>query len=342
MNLKNRISAFSLLGKILRDEMDGKSSAYSSQLNQMIETQHLKNPWFTADNVRMAITAIAVQLTQERLEEWTSRYPELNHDRKPLKVGVIMAGNIPLAGFHDFLSVLISGNNILAKTSSKDSELIQYIGQILFDINPEFSGKIEFTNDTLKGFDSVIATGSDNSSRYFEYYFRKYPNIIRKNRSSIAVLEGNESQQELEALGTDIFSYFGLGCRNVSKLFIPVSFDLSEMIKTWSRFSGLISHSKYANNYNFSKAVYLVNKERVTDTGYVLIKEDPGLTSPVAVLYLQYYNSMEQVSKAIDENRVKIQCTTGHGFIPFGKAQSPVLWDYADGIDTLSFLLKKK
>ena len=252
-----------------------------------------------------------------------------------------MAGNIPLAGFHDFLSVLISGNNLIVKTSSKDSELIVYISDILCSINPSFRDNIEFAEGTLSNFDIVIATGSDNSSRYFDYYFGKYPSIIRKNRNSIAIIEGDETGDELEGLGTDIFSYFGLGCRNVSKIYVPKGYDFRSMIRYWDTFAGVISHPKYANNYDFNKAVYLVNKEAFYDAGYILLKEDSRISSPVSVLYYEYYESQTALKQQIELLKEKIQCMIGRHNIPFGKAQSPNLWDYADGIDTIEFLLKK-
>jgi hypothetical protein len=289
----------------------------------------------------MAIGAIAEKLTEENLVKWTSSYPLLEHSVEPMTVAVIMAGNIPLVGFHDFLSVLISGNKIIAKTSSKDSDLITYISKILCEINPGFSERIRLTGGTLSGFEAVIATGSDNSSRYFEYYFGKFPNIIRKNRNSISVIDGQETDTELEFLGTDIFSYFGLGCRSVSKIYIPEGYDLSHMVSRWNRYSELMGHEKYAHNYDFSKAVYLVNKERFTDTGFLLLKENQGLSSPVAVLYYEYYSTSEEFKIAAKEQKEKIQCIVGRNYIPFGKAQLPDLWDYADGTDTLEFLLKK-
>ena len=252
-----------------------------------------------------------------------------------------MAGNIPLVGFHDFLTVLISGNNLIAKTSSKDSELIVFISEILCQVNPDFRNKIEFTDGTLTGFDVVIATGSNNTSRYFEYYFNKYPNIIRKNRTSISIIDGNETRSELEALGADIFSYFGLGCRNVSKIYIPEGYDLSKLSAHWVALSKCIDHQKYANNYDFNKAVYLVNREAFHDAGFILMKEDSKLASPVSVLYYEYYESQYAVKQQIYQLGDKIQCIAGKHYIPFGKTQSPHLWDYADGIDTLQFLLKK-
>jgi hypothetical protein len=308
----------------------------------MIATQHLHNPWFTPVNVKKAISSIAGELTMENLTRWTDNYPLLNEKTEPLKVGLIMAGNIPLVGFHDFLSVLITGNRLIAKASSKDQELIRFISNNLCSINSHFTDRIEFTEGTLKNFDVVIATGSDNSSRYFDYYFGKYPNIIRKNRNSIAIIEGDESDAELFNLGTDIFSYFGLGCRNVSKIYCPKGYDLNKMTEQWNRFRDVITHSKYANNYDFNKAIYIVNKESFHDTGYLLLKEDSRLSSPVSVLYYEYYESQDAVKQQTELLKDKIQCIVGKHNIPFGEAQSPHLWDFADGIDTMEFLLKKK
>jgi len=342
MNLEERIKSFVLLGESLRKSLNEAETDCNLSLQKLIDIQHNLNPWFTPDNVRRAITAIAEELTEENLIIWTNTYPGLRQQKKPLRVGVIMAGNIPLAGFHDFLSVLISGNNLIAKTSSKDHELIGYISNILCSINPGFSNSIEFTDGTLANFDAVIATGSDNSSRYFDYYFGKYPNIIRKNRNSIAIIEGDESDEELEGLGIDIFSYFGLGCRNVSKLYFPKGYDFGPMIKRWDNFAGVINNTKYANNYDFNKAVFLVNKEVFYDTGHLLLKEDGRISSPVSVLYFEYYESQYAVKQQTELLKEKIQCIVGKQYISFGKAQSPRLWDYADGIDTIEFLLKKK
>ncbi|HZL77104.1 MAG TPA: acyl-CoA reductase [Bacteroidales bacterium] len=341
MNLKERIESFSKLGNILRDSLAGMKTKYSPELNRLIETQHQNNPWFTPDSVRMALKAIADELTNENVVKWTGIYPSLADDIKPVNVGVIMAGNIPLVGFHDFLSVLITGNNLIAKTSSKDSELIVFVSEILCDINSGFREKIKIAEGTLSGFDMVIATGSDNSSRYFEYYFGKYPCIIRKNRKSLAIIDGNETDEDLTALGSDVFSYFGLGCRNVSKLFIPTGYNFSRLVKAWDKYSGVINHSRYASNYDFSKAVYIVNKEKFTDAGFILLKENQGLSSPVAVLYYEYYNSIDEAEMITEDLKETIQCICSKNHISFGKAQAPALWDYADGIDTVEFLLKK-
>ena len=341
MNIQERIDAFALLGEVLRTSLSGKEDKKASGLLEMINTQYISNPWFTPENVTAAINAIACELTYENLFHWTDPYSQLQIETKPVTAGIIMAGNIPLAGFYDFLSVLISGNNLVAKTSSKDPQLIVKIGEILCNIESGFREKIEFTDGQLNNFDLVIATGSNNSSRYFEQYFGRYPNIIRKNRNSIAIIEGNETVGELENLGSDIFQYFGLGCRSVSKIFIPEEYDIKSLVSKWEPFAGLINNVKYANNYDFSKAVYLVNKENFLDTGYLLLIEEKGLSSPVAVLYFEYYASVSALQHEIESQKDQIQCVVGHSHVPFGKAQSPHLWDYADGIDTLEFLSKK-
>ena len=347
MNLEERIKSFALLGEILRNSLNGcfitneVTGRDRSLLKLLIDNQQKHNPWFTPENVRRAISAIAEELTEENLIRWTNAYPGLKKQKNPLRIGVIMAGNIPLTGFHDFLSVLITGNNLIAKTSSKDYELITYISDILCSINPLFRNRIEFTEGTLTNFDAVIATGSDNSSRYFDYYFGKYPNIIRRNRNSIAIIEGDETDEELESLGIDIFSYFGLGCRNVSKIYFPKGYDFREISGHWNNFSGVITHSKYANNYDFNKAVYLVNKEAIHDSGFILLKEDSRISSPVSVLYYEYYESQNAIKQQTEFLKGNIQCVVSKHNIPFGKAQWPHLWDYADGIDTIEFLLKK-
>jgi hypothetical protein len=340
MNLEDRIIAFSKLGEILRNSIAGQDDEYSVSLNNLIINQEKINPWFTPGNVRMALKAIGDELTYDNLKKWTDAYPALNEISNPVTVGVVMAGNIPAVGFHDFLSVLVSGNRIIAKTSSKDSELIIHLSDILCSINSNFSGYINFSNDSLSGFDAVIATGSDNSSRYFEYYFGKYPHIIRKNRNSIAVIEGDETTVEIQNLGIDIFSYFGLGCRNVSKVILPDGYDLRDMIINWGGYSDIINHSKYANNYDYNMAIYLVNKEKFLDTGFLLLKESQNLSSPVSVLYYEFYNSEDNLKALLKVLQEKIQCISGRNYIPFGKSQLPKLWDYADNLDTIDFLLK--
>lgn len=339
MRLEDRIEAFADLGDFLRNSL---LTDCNKELNSLVENQHSNNAWFTTENVRIAIDSIAKELTAENLLKWTAAYPSLSEDTKPLNVGVIMAGNIPLAGFHDFLTVLISGNNIIARTSSKDPDLIRYLGNKLSKINPAFNDRIKVTGDILKDFDAVIATGSDNSSRYFEDYFGKYSNIIRKNRNSIAIIEGDETPEELAGLGKDIFTYFGLGCRSVSKVFLPEGYDPESLADNWKIFNTIVNHPKYSNNYDFNKAVYIVNKEHFIDSGFLLLKEDSRLSSPVSVLYYEFYKDSRNAEELTYLLKEKIQCLVGNRYTPFGHAQSPHLWDYADGSDTLDFLLKKK
>lgn len=341
MNLEKRLEAFSVLGSILRSSLEDSNSRYGSEMKFIIGKQQYQNKWFTPENVRNAVSAIALNLTKENLKKWTDNYPSLKEEYNPGKVGVIFAGNIPAVGFHDYLSVLISGNILIAKTSSKDPDLIPFFHKILCDAYPEFTSKAEFITGKLSGFHSIIATGSNNTSRYFEYYFGKYPHIIRKNRSSIAILDGSESDSDLELLGSDIFTYFGLGCRSVSKIFVPEGFDIKKLEKHWNRYSDCINHSGYANNYDYNKAIYLVNRIEFHDTGFVLFRKDNSLSSPVAVLHYEFYSSPDEVHRNIDLLKANIQCVVGKGNIPFGKSQIPDLWDYADGVDTLDFLLKK-
>jgi hypothetical protein len=342
MLLEEQIESFSELGTILRDSLEGKSNRYSSELNKQINKQQLRNAWFTPENVILAIKAIAEELTIENLTQWTNKYPSLNSAGNRINVGIIMAGNIPLAGFHDFLTALISGHNLIAKTSSKDPDLIVFISNILCDINPEFRNRITINDGSIKGFDVIIATGSDNSSRYFEYYFGKYPHIIRKNRNSIAIIDGSETEEELIGLGSDVFSYFGLGCRSVSKIYLPEGYDIARLALSWSEFNRVINHNKYANNYDYNKAILIVNKDEFIDSGYLLFKKSASISSPVAVLYYDFYDSANKVYAEIEKRMAKIQCIVSRNEIPFGRAQWPHLWDYADGIDTVDFLLKKK
>lgn len=341
MKLPERINAFAELGTILRESLEGRNNKYSGKIDNLIAGQQSKNPWFTPDNAKMALKAIAANLTHEKLVKWTGMYPELNADYQPVVVAVIMAGNIPLVGFHDIISVLITGNRLIAKTSSKDPELPAAVAEILFDIDKRFRDMIDFTDGTLKDFDAVIATGSNNTSRYFEYYFGRHHSLIRRNRNSIAVITGGETPAELKNLGEDIFSYFGLGCRNVSKIFIPEDFDPETLKEHWAGWSHIISHTKYGNNYDYYKAVYLVNREYFHDSGFFLMKEEKGFASPVSVIFYEYYRRDEDLWSLLEPEKEKLQCVVGHGMIDFGKTQWPELWDYADNKDTIEFILKK-
>lgn len=335
------IEAFAALGTILRESAAGSTGGLAGRFTSLTETLYLLNPWFTPENVRKAIGAASNILTVNKLTSWLSAYPSLREEREPETVGVVMAGNIPLVGFHDMLCVLITGHRLQAKLSSKDEHLIRAVADTLIAIEPAYETQIELTAGRLNGFTRVIATGSNNTSRYFEYYFRNIPSIIRHNRNSIAVLDGTETKQELARLGDDIFAYFGLGCRNVSKLWLPEGYDPAALLHHWKRFETLRSHYKYAVNYDHIKAVMTVNRERFTDGGFVILKESPSLTPPMAVVHYEYYSPGEAPLEAHGLAGEMLQCIAGHGHLPFGTTQQPELWDYADNRDTVSFLLKK-
>ncbi len=328
---------FSTLGQAL--------SFPDDELSAIIADEHYFNAWFTPANVQLAVTSIGKMLDREDVLSWLERYP-LPNNNAAKKVGLILAGNIPLVGIHDVLCVLISGNHALIKASSQDNRLIKAVLNRLVAIEPAFAQQFTFV-ERLEGFDAVIATGSNNSSRYFEYYFGKVPHIIRKNRNSIAVLNGHETNEQLFALGVDIFSYFGLGCRNVSKLFIPRDYRLATFFEAIEPYHNIIDHHKYNNNYDYNKSIYLVNRNEHLDNGFLLLKEDPGLISPLAVLFYEYYDDMDELSAKLNEQASNIQCIVSETplnensqAVAFGKSQSPALWDYADGVDTMDFLTK--
>ncbi len=251
-----------------------------------------------------------------------------------------MAGNIPLVGFHDFLSVFLSGHIAVIKLSSDDKHLFPAVLNIMNSLNSGISECVEVVDGKLTGFDAVIATGSDNSALYFESYFGKYPNIIRKNRTSIAIINGKETKEELKKIGDDIFSYYGLGCRNISQILVPENFKLDDFFEAIYDYNGVINHNKYANNYDYNKAVYLMNLETFLDNGFVLLKEDDSLNSPLAVIFYKRYKNQHDIDAYLNENAGKIQVIIGKDYTGFGDGQSPTLTDYADGIDTMAFLNK--
>lgn len=307
------------------------------QFNTLILKQKQFNGFFTEEAVRNSLKNWGELLTRERLSSWTSRY-QVNVS--PKNVAIIMAGNIPLVGFHDFLTVLLSGNKAVVKMSSDDNTLIPMIVGLLEKFKPEIKAYIRFTLGKLDNFDAVIATGSNNSMNYFEQYFGKYPHVFRKNRTSVAVLDGTESKEELFELGKDIFTYFGLGCRNVSQLLIPQDFDLNRFFEAILPYSDIINHHKYANNYDYNKAVYLLNRESLLDNGFVLLKESKDLFPPLSVIfYFRYKNSIE-VEHYLELKHKDIQAVVSKKDVYFGNAQCPQLDSYADNIDTFSWLTK--
>lgn len=331
MELEERVEAFVKLGEYIKNLPEEK-------FKSLAEGIRLENPWFTEDNVRMAVSGILIYLDEKNLWNWVKPYSPVQHT--PKLILLIMAGNIPAAGFHDFLCVLINGDAAVIKLSSKDTVLIRFLATKLIEINPALSSRIKF-EESFKNFDGVIATGSDNSSRYFDYYFGKYPHIIRKNRTSAAVLNGRESELELRNLGHDVFSYFGLGCRNVSKLFLPSGFDFSLLFQSWETYKDIAHHHKYHNNYYYQKSILTVSQLPHLDNGFVLLQETEKLVSPLAVVYYEYYDNEKELNTKINHVREKIQCIVGNTFpgsVKFGQAQMPGLMDYADGVDTMSFL----
>ncbi len=344
MNIDKRINAFAALGSRIISET---SQISNSDLSIAVENAHIHNPWFTPNNVRNALNAMALQwLNNETLGKWITSYPmdDLN-PATPKRVGVIMAGNIPLVGFHDLLCVLMSGNRFIGKFSSKDGNLMQTIAKMLVEIEPEFASYIEITESQLKGFDAVIATGSDNTSRYFDYYFKNYPSIIRKHRNSIAIITGDETASDFEQLSNDIFTYFGLGCRNVSKLLVPQGYNFSHMLDNFTQWGNLINHNKYANNYEYNRAIYTMNQVMHLDTGYLIVTPSEAIESPVGVLFYQEYSTINDAVEYINQNEERVQCIVGNAnthpkAIPFGTTQSPRINDYADGVDTIEFLIQ--
>lgn len=307
---------------------------YYDRMNTIIQSEKHHNGWFTESSIRESLLNLGKQLTVEQLEDWTSEY-DFRNAQKP--VGLIMAGNIPLVGFHDFLTTLLSGHKPVIKLSSDDKHLLPVLLDVVISLQPELSDVMQIV-DRVKDVDAVIATGSNNSARYFEKYFGHLPNIIRKNRSSIAILNGDEDKSELRELGEDIFTYFGLGCRNISHLMIPEDFDMDRFFGAIVDYGDIINHNKYANNYDYYKAIYLMNQEEIIENGFLLTRESDELFAPIAVLHYQRYKNDKDVKAFIENHQEEIQAVVGRDYLPFGKAQSPGLKDYADGVDTMAFL----
>ncbi|MFD2823620.1 acyl-CoA reductase [Lacinutrix iliipiscaria] len=351
MILEQRINAFAKLGIFLsqftsdgfhKKENINHNDLFFDGFKHQIKLAEETNGWFTKENIIFSIENWSKSLENNNINNWVLKYNF--NDIKAKKVAIIMAGNIPLVGFHDFLSVLISGHNVLVKQSSNDKHLLPFLAKYLEYIEPEFKGKIEFTEGQLEHFDAVIATGSDNTARYFEYYFKNKPSIIRKNRNSIAILNGDESEEQLKALSEDIFRYYGLGCRNVSKLFVPKNYNFEAFFKGVFHWNPIINGAKYANNYDYNKAVYLMSEFDMLENGFLMIKEDLSFSSPIATVFYEFYDNKSTLKTYLENNKNKIQCIVSKGFdrneIDFGQTQQPQLWDYADNVDTIAFLLK--
>ena len=351
MNLEQRINAFTKLGEFLsqfsangiqKKEQILYNDLFFDGFKHQIKVAHEHNGWFTNESIMYALESWSKSLNNNNIRLWLNHYNFNTGDSK--KIAVIMAGNIPLVGFHDFLSVLISGHKVLVKQSSNDKHLLPFLAKYLEHVEPYFKGRITFTEEKLKNFDAVIATGSNNTARYFEYYFKNKPSIIRKNRNSVAILTGNESEEQLKGLSEDIFRYYGLGCRNVSKLFVPKNYNFEAFFKGVYHWNPIINGTKYANNYDYNKAVYLMSEFDILENGFLMIKEDSSYASPIATVFYEYYSDEAELKALLEKNKSNIQCIVGQGFdaneIEFGKTQQPNLWDYADDEDTIAFLLK--
>lgn len=361
MTLDDKKNVFIELGKFLSQFSQNESIKNPAVLNNdlaslsstssrvffdsfldLIQLSQSHNGWYTPENVYFSIQSWAAALTKENLDKWLSPYDI--KDREPKTIGLILAGNIPLVGFHDFLSVLISGHKVLVKTSSNDQHLLPFLGKYLISVEPKLKNYITFVEGKLENFDAVIATGSNNTARYFEYYFKDKPSIIRKSRNSVAVLNGNESKDQMIALGEDVFRYFGLGCRNVSKIFIPKDYNFDLFFNGMFPYQDVIKYEKYANNYDYNKAVFLMSNFNLLDNEFLIIKEDTSYASPISSVFYEYYDDLETIKSRLETEKDQIQCVVSNNLvensIDFGQTQKPQLWDYADNVDTIDFLLK--
>lgn len=339
-NLVDRISNLVQLGKALGSD---------EQFQNVCNSAYVNNPFFTQTFVKQSVDAICDQLLNgEKLKEFVELYPALKENRMEKTVGIIMAGNLPLVGFHDFMCVYLSGHKALVKLSSKDDKLFVALLNVLEKIDSSIREKVKLV-DRLENFDAVIATGSNNSNRYFEFYFRDYPKILRANRSSVAVLSGEESEEELRGLADDVFSYFGLGCRSVSKLFVPNDYDLTRLFPNFSKYDYFHEHSKYMNNYDYYRSILLLNNTPHLADEKLMIEESDKNVSPISVVYAERYDDIVRLKKRIDDLSEHLQCVAMNEdmagqlaqkhFIAFGNTQRPALTDYADGVDTVQFLL---
>lgn len=329
MNLQNRIELLQHLQKYL---MEGGEEWQNTRARAFAH-----NGWFTPEFIDLAVQNICTEfLHKEKLEQWAKHY-HLDDNVGGKNIGIVMAGNIPLVGFHDFLCVFISGHKQTVKLSSKDDILFKHLAKKLAEWEPETEKKIQFL-EILKGCDAYIATGSNNSARYFEQYFSKYPNIIRRNRTSVGILTGNETSEELDNLSDDIHQYFGLGCRNVTQLFVPEGYDFVPLLNSFNKYKHFADHHKYKNNYDYQLSIALLNNKYYMTNGSTLMIEDNAIFSAISRLNYSYYKDYQELIKVLSGND-DIQCITGNNGTPFGLAQRPGLLDYADGIDSMQFLL---
>ena len=350
MTLETKKNVFIELGKFLNQFSENNTVKKNTVLGNdlffndfidLIKLSQSHNGWYTPEQVYFSIRSWSEALTEENLNQWLSAYDFQIAESK--NIALILAGNIPLVGFHDFLSVLITGHKVLIKTSSNDQHLLPFLAKYIIAIEPELANSIHFVDGKLENFDAVIATGSNNTARYFKYYFKDKPSIIRKSRNSVAVLTGKETKEQLTALGEDIFRYFGLGCRNVSKLFVPKDYSFVAFFEAIFEYQDVVHYEKYANNYDYNKAVFLMSNFKLLDNGFLTLKEDKSHASPISSVFYEYYTTSNDLQIRLQSESEQIQCVVSDSVIEnsidFGQTQKPALWDYADNVDTISFLL---
>ena len=347
-DLATRRMAFEQLGHALdtfavKAPWPGHSSGLTEDEHAAFETAltqaHIRNGWFTEEQVRHAAKGLSAMLAGSELDNWLGRYPRLEQSHPYKTIGIIMAGNVPFVGFHDLMCVLLSGHRAKVKIASDDAGLTPALIALLSHFAPDLDDQVELIPGKLGDVDAIIATGSNNTARYFEHYFGKLPRIVRKGRTSVAVLDGSETEAELAALGEDVFRYFGLGCRNVGKLFIPKDFDLDRLFGAFFPWKEIVNHNKYANNYDYNRAVWMLDRAPIMENGFLVMKEEQALNSPVAALYYERYTDASAVEARLKEEAENLQCIVGHGHLPFGSGQFPGPGDYADNVDTLEFLM---
>ena len=341
MNINEKIEIISDVGEFLKNYLDEKYDNNKDdkiiEFEKVIKKAQLNNPWFTDENIKINLTYWSKKLIKTNLNQWLSKYNLKDTFRK--NIAIIMAGNIPLVGFHDFICVFLAGHNSIIKLSSNDEYLLPF----LLNLVKFPSDRVVYLDGMLKDYDAVIATGSDNTSRYFEYYFKNKQSIIRKNRNSIAILDGNETDEDLKSLSHDILTYFGLGCRSVSKLYVPKDYNFDSFFNSIFGYKDLINNHKYANNYDYNKAIYLMSEYKFLDNGFFMIKEGNEMHSPISTVNYEYYDNISHLNEKIKQQEDNIQCVVSNikfeGRIDFGETQNPSLNQYADNIDVMNFLL---
>ncbi len=339
MNLKQRINGFVQIGSFLERHINKQYHHSETQLHlgleKLVETAAIYNHWFTPEYVNLSLKNLSTMLRKNEVELFCTPILE-----KPAKtIAIVCAGNIPLVCFHDVLCVLLCGQRVLIKMSSDDNVLLPFILKLLVHYEAGFEEKILFATGKLSDFDAIIATGSNNTSNYLHYYFSKYPNIIRKSRTSIAVLDGTETSEDLKNLGHDIFDYYGLGCRNVSKVLVPNNYSFNHFFESIVDFGSVVNNKKYGNNYDYYRSIYLLESEKFLDNNFLILKESNQLFSPVSVLFYESFSTNNDIHEYIKNNQNSIQCVIGKDFIPFGYSQQPVISEFADKINTVDFLL---